>query len=275
MTSGKTLIAGIMGWPVSHSRSPALHTQWLQHYGIDGVYLPLPVRPEHCEEAIRALPKLGFRGVNLTIPHKEIAYRMVDQLDPIAAQAGAVNTIAVQADGALHGLNTDVFGFSENLRQHRCEVANKTILVYGAGGAARAVLVALQQMGARKIILCNRSQEHAEQLAAAMKAEAVPWQRRHDVLAAVDGVINTTSQGMQGQTALDVTLQALPQAAWVADIVYVPLHTPLLTAAAQRGHKTVDGLGMLLHQARVAFEAWFGVLPEVTPELYALLAKGL
>jgi shikimate dehydrogenase len=259
-------LAGVMGWPVAHSRSPLLHGWWLRRYAIDGAYVPLAVRPERLEQAIRALPALGFAGCNLTIPHKEAALRIVDRADAAARRIGAVNTIVVGADGDLSGSNTDAFGFVESLGPSWRADAGPAVVI-GAGGAARAIIVALAERGAPEIRICNRTLERAEALGSELGGRPVAWERREAALEGAALVVNTTSQGMKGEPPLDLALDRLPRTATVCDIVYVPLETPLLAAARARGNRTVDGLGMLLHQARPGFEAWFGVAPEVTPEL--------
>ncbi|OYQ35195.1 shikimate dehydrogenase [Niveispirillum lacus] len=273
MLTGKGLVAGVMGWPISHSRSPLLHGFWLRQYGIDGAYVPLAVPPDRAEQAIRALPAMGFRGCNVTIPHKEVAFRIVDRLDSSARRIGAVNTIIVAADGTLEGRNTDGFGFWENLigsASATWSVSRGPSVVLGAGGAARAVVVALLDAGAPEIRLLNRTQARAAEIAADLgdaRIKVGAWDGRD---AALDGavlLVNATSQGMTGYPPLEINLSALPLDAIVTDIVYVPLVTPLLQAAAARGNPIVDGLGMLLHQARPGFHAWFGTDPQVTDDL--------
>ncbi len=274
--SGHASLAGVMGWPVAHSLSPRLHGYWLERHNIDGAYLPLPVRPEAFADAVRALAALGFRGANLTIPHKQAALALCDSLDPAAERIGAVNTLVFK-DGNIHGRNSDAFGFIENLRQGapswRAEAAPAVVL--GAGGAARAVIVSLLDAGAREVRLCNRTPARAEALARDMSGPVawVPWEARAAALSGAGLLVNTTSLGMTGQEALDLDLDDLPTSALVADIVYSPLETDLLRRARARGHAVVDGLGMLLHQARPGFEAWFGVMPEVTPDLRAFVLK--
>jgi shikimate dehydrogenase len=266
-----------MGWPVAHSRSPALHGFWLEDYGLDGAYVPLPVRPENLPAALRALPLLGFRGCNLTLPHKEAALAVLDEIEPAARRIGAVNTVVVLPDGRLEGRNTDAFGFIENLRAARPEfaAAGGPAVVIGAGGGARAVIAALVDDGVPEIRLANRSADRAAELAGAFAGpiRLVPWRERADALAGAALLVNTTSLGMAGQPPLDLPLDALPLSAVVNDIVYVPLETPLLAAARARGNPTVDGLGMLLHQGRPGFAAWFGVRPAVTPALREAVAK--
>ena len=269
--TGKAKKAGVMGWPVGHSRSPTLHNHWLETYAIDGVYVPLPVEPETLAQALRALPVLGFAGCNLTIPHKERALDIVDTVDETARRIGAVNTVVVAADGKLSGRNTDAFGFIESLREGRPDwrASAGPSVVLGAGGAARAVLMALLDAGAPEIRLVNRTSARAERVAAELGGpiRVYGWTERSATLADATLLVNTTSLGMHGQQALDLSLDHLPNAALVNDIVYVPLETPLLAAARGRGNPVVDGLGMLLHQARPGFAAWFGVEPAVTPTL--------
>jgi shikimate dehydrogenase len=275
--SGKAKLAGVMGWPVSHSRSPRLHGFWLERYGIDGAYLPLAVRPEDLAAALAALPKLGFRGCNLTIPHKEAALPLCTSVDPMAARIGAVNTIVVGADGGLTGSNSDAFGFLENLRQGapgwRADAAPACLL--GAGGAARAVIAALLEAGAPELRLVNRTRARAEALATAFgpAVKVFDWKDAGPAQKDCGLLVNTTSLGMSGQPPLDCDLSELPGEAVVNDIVYAPLETGLLTAARARGNPVVDGLGMLLHQARPGFAAWFGVEPEVTGELRAFVLE--
>jgi shikimate dehydrogenase len=267
--TGKARKAGVMGFPVGHSRSPALHGWWLEHYGIDGAYVPMEVRPENLERALRALPVLGFAGCNLTIPHKEAALSLVDRPDPLARRIGAVNTVVVGDDGGLEGRNSDAFGFIENLRAARpaWSARNQTCVVVGAGGAARAIIVALIEDGANDIRVVNRTSARGDSLAAEFSVRPVSWSERGAALGGAGLLVNTTSLGMSGEPPLDLPLDELPRDALVNDIVYVPLETPLLAAARARGNPVVDGLGMLLHQARPGFTAWFGVVPDVTPAL--------
>ena len=273
------LLAGVMGWPIMHSRSPKLHGYWLDHYGLAGAYVPLAIKAEGLEAALRALPALGFAGCNLTIPHKEAALRIVDEASPLARRIGAVNCIVVRADGSLEGRNYDAFGFTESLRERAPDLRFDAgpAVVIGAGGASRAILAGLMDEGAPEIRLINRSPARAQALAAEFggPVRAVPWEARTQALEGASILVNTTSQGMVGEAPLDLALDALPVSALVVDIVYVPLETPLLAAARARGHRVVDGLGMLLHQARPAFEAWFGIDPKVTPELRALIEATL
>ncbi|HYC03414.1 MAG TPA: shikimate dehydrogenase [Azospirillaceae bacterium] len=277
--SGKAMVAGVMGWPVGHSRSPRLHGWWLESYGIDGTYIPLPVPPDRFEQALRALPALGLKGCNITVPHKEAALRAVDRVDPAARRIGAVNTVVVLPDGSLEGRNTDGFGFLENLREGAPEWRGEhgPAVVVGAGGAARAVIVALQDAGVPEIRLVNRTRERAEELAADLgdRITVLPWEWRAKALDGAALLVNTTTQGMAGHPALDLDLGRLPLTAIVNDIVYTPLMTPLLLEAKRRGCQVVDGIGMLLHQARPGFQAWFGLAPQVTPELRRFILEGL
>lgn len=274
--SGRARLAGVVGWPVAHSRSPRLHGYWLERYGIDGAYLPLAVKPEALAEALRGLMAASFRGVNLTIPHKEAAVGLCDELDAAARRIGAVNTLSFAA-GRVIGSNSDAFGFIENLRQGApaWRAAAGPALVLGAGGAARAAVCALIDAGAPQVRICNRTDARAERLADDFGTPAVaqPWSSRAAALRDVALLVNTTSLGMQGQPELDLDLRALPQDALVSDIVYTPLETGLLGRARARGNATVDGLGMLLHQARPGFEAWYGVAPEVTDALRAFVLE--
>jgi shikimate dehydrogenase len=267
------LLAGIMGHPVMHSRSPAIHNRWLEEHGMAGRYVLLDIAPAALGPALRALPQLNFKGVNLTIPHKVSAMALVDDITPAARKIGAINCVTVDADGRLHGSNTDGLGYIASLieAQPNWRADAGPAVVLGAGGGARAVIVALAEQGAREIRLCNRTFDRAETLAAeyGSPVKAYAWAQRHEALEGAALLVNTTSQGMSGQPPLDIALDRLPLSALVSDIVYVPLETQLLAAARARGNTTVDGLGMLLHQARYAFEAFFGTRPDVTAALRA------
>lgn len=264
--TGSSRLAGILGWPVSHSRSPRLHGFWLERYAIDGAYVPLPVRPERFEAAVRSLADLGFAGANVTIPHKEAAFALCDEVSEVARRAGSVNTLVFR-DGRIHGTSTDGFGCLESIRGQlpawSAEAGPAVIL--GAGGAVRAVAAALLDAGCPKLTLVNRTAARAEAIARDLGgpvgvATAPP-------LADAALLVNGTSLGMKGEPPLEIDLAPLPREAVVQDMVYVPLETPLLAAARARGLRAVDGLGMLLHQARPGFEAWFGVAPLVDAEL--------
>ncbi len=269
-------LAGLIGWPVAQSRSPAIHNYWMERYGLEGRYVLLPVAPGRLEAALRGLPALGFRGGNVTMPYKRAVMPLLDAVDATARRVGAVNTITVLADGTLLGTNTDAAGYLASLREAapgwRGDAGPSVVL--GAGGAARAVVAALIEAGAREIRVLNRTAAHAERLAELGGPVAVfDWANRADVLADAALLTNATSLGMTGKPALELSLGRLAPGALVSDLVYAPVETPLLAGARARGNPVVGGLGMLLHQAVPAFEAWFGVRPEVTPELHrAVLA---
>jgi shikimate dehydrogenase len=270
MISGKAKIAGVIGWPIDHSRSPRLHNYWLARHDIDAAYVPLTVPPDQLAAALHGLPALGFVGANVTIPHKEAVIPFLDAVDPAARQIGAVNTIVVQ-EGRLHGSNTDGFGFLENLKAGaptwRAEAG--PVVLIGAGGAAKAVAWALIDAGVPSLVIVNRTQARAEELAGALGATArvAPWEARAAALGDAALVVNTSALGMSGKPGLDLDLADLPATAIVHDIVYQPLETPLLAAARARGNPTVAGIGMLLHQGRPGFRAWFGVDPTVDDDL--------
>jgi shikimate dehydrogenase len=275
MSDSPFVLAGVMGWPVAHTRSPAIHNHWIARHGLKGAYVQLPVHPDRLEAALRGLPALGFAGCNVTVPHKVSAMHFMDELHPTAQRVAAINTIAVQPDGSLLGMNNDGAGYIQSLRD-----ADPTwrgdagpALVLGAGGAARAIVVALLDEGVPELRITNRTLERAQALAEAFgeRVKVVPWAQRNDAMAGVSLLVNTTTQGMHGQPSLDVALDALPAAAMVSDAIYIPMETPLLAQARLRGHRTVNGLGMLLNQARPAFKAWYGVMPEITPELRAAI----
>jgi shikimate dehydrogenase len=265
-------IAGVMGWPVAHSRSPLIHNYWISHHQLKGAYGLFTVNPNNLEAAIRGLQALGLAGCNITIPHKVNAMAYVDSVHPLAQRMGAINTIVVQSDGALHGFNHDGFGFIQSLieSQPHWKADAGPIVVIGAGGAARGIVVSLLDAGATDIRIINRTHSKAEELAHLFgtAVTAVKWQEREDALTDASLLINTTNQGMHREPALDLPLDNLPTATLVFDAVYIPTETPLLKDARLRGNTTLNGLGMLLHQARPAFHAWFGVMPEVTPALY-------
>lgn len=280
MLTGKSLIAGVIGCPVTHSLSPRLHGFWLQYYGIDGIYIPLEVAPEHLGHIIAALPKMHFRGVNITVPHKENVMHYVDYVDPVARHIGAVNTIIVEKDGSLTGKNTDSYGFIQNIKANlppSWSFEGKKAVILGAGGAARAVIAGLIEEKMSGIILLNRTKDKAEQIAEHFghTMQADDWDKRHDILAEADILVNTTVLGMEGQSMLDLRLDALKPTSLVTDIVYKPLMTPLLDAAKKRGNPVVDGLGMLLFQAEKGFELWYGKKPEVTEALRQFVLEGL
>jgi len=270
-------LAGVMGMPVFQSRSPILHNYWIRKYGLRGAYGHFPVHVENIEAAIRGLSALGIAGCNITQPHKLMAMKLMDKLSPMAERIGAINCIVVQPDGALHGFNNDGFGYIQSLKdiQPHWRADAGPITVLGCGGGARAVVISLLDEGAQEIRLINRTRAKAEELSAVNSAvvKVFDWSERHAALDGAAMLVNTTNQGMYGQPALDIQLDALPKSALVSDLIYIPLETPLLAAARARGNVTTNGLGMLLNQAIPAFEAWFGVKPEITDELrQAILA---
>ncbi|MCG8510715.1 MAG: shikimate dehydrogenase [Rhodospirillales bacterium] len=279
MISGKARVAAIIGWPVGHSLSPRLHGFWLEKYEIDGAYVPLAIHPDNFETAFRSLAALGFAGTNVTLPHKEQALACVDVADDEARRIGAANTITVREDGSLHGGNSDAFGFRENLIAELPGWDPKAApaVVVGAGGSARAICVALMDLGVPEIRLVNRTASRAESLARDLGGpfSMIPWENRAAVLDGAGLLVNTTAMGMSGNPPLDLDLGGLPPEAVVTDIVYTPLETPLLAAARNRGNPVVDGMGMLLHQGRPGFAKWFGVEPEVTEDLRAFVLAGL
>jgi shikimate dehydrogenase len=264
-------IAGLLGWPVAHSRSPVIHNHWLQKYGIPGRYLLFGVPPERLEAAVRGLSALGLRGCNVTTPHKQAIFPLLDRVDSLARTIGAVNTVVVERDGSLTGFNNDGNGFIQSLRDAdpTWSPGSGPILVLGAGGASRAVVASLAAQGAKDIRVTNRTREKAQQIADAVGpvVTVVPWEQRTDALDGIAMLANATSLGMTGKGALDMPLDRLPRHALVGDLIYIPPETALLAAARARGNTTVNGLGLLLNQARPAFNAWFGVMPEITPEL--------
>lgn len=273
--------AFVVGHPIAHSRSPLIHGHWLTRYGIAGSYERIDVPPDRFEAFFRGLAAAGFAGGNVTIPHKEAAFRLADTLTPRATKIGAVNTLVVDDDGSIHGDNTDAPGFIAHLEQTLgtgwLERSNGTAIVLGAGGAARAVVAGLAECGMSRIRIANRTPERARALVEIepQRVDVLDWVALPEALSEARLLVNTTSLGMTGHPPLDIDLRPLPNGAAVADIVYVPLETPLLAAARARGLATVDGLGMLLHQAVPGFSDWFGVRPEVTPELRALVVADL
>ncbi len=266
--------AFVVGYPISHSRSPLIHGYWLRRLGIEGSYERIPVAPADFDAFATTLDQQGFIGGNVTVPHKEEAFRLASVDDPVARDLHAVNTLWLEA-GVLKGANTDVAGFLANLDQEAPAWSDdlRHAVVLGAGGASRAVLYGLLQRGAGKISLANRTSERAEALARHFgpRVQPLAWDEVGQALKGADLLVNTTSLGMKGQPPLDLDLAPLPKTALVTDIVYVPLETPLLARARALGLRTVDGLGMLLHQAVPGFERWFGARPQVTSELRVLI----
>ncbi len=280
--TGSALLAGVMGWPIDHSLSPRLHFYWLERYKIDGAYVPLAVRPEDFAQALAALPKLGFAGVNVTVPHKQAALDLADSADETAQRVGAANTLVFAEDGRIEAFNTDGYGFIENLREGAdlSALTKGPAVVLGAGGAARSVVAALLDAGAPQVRVVNRTMSRAETLVSDLcggaggEIVALGWDERADALAGAAIVVNTTVLGMAGAEPLELDLRRLPSSAMVNDLVYAPLETDLLRRAGRRGNRTLDGLGMLLHQARPGFLAWFGIEPEVTRDLRRFVLAG-
>ena len=271
------LRACVIGWPVEHSRSPLIHRYWLKQYGIDGAYEKEAVEPKDLAQFLGALKAHGYVGANVTLPHKEEALRLAAVADEAARTIGAANTLWLDAAGRLNASNTDAYGFVTNLNDEAPDwnEGRRPVTVLGAGGAARAILHGLLAEGASHIRLANRSRIRAEALANAFGPAVVDWQERNRALSGCGLLVNATSLGMSGKEPLELDLASLPTDAVVADIVYSPLQTELLAAARARGNRTVDGLGMLLHQAVPGFERWFGVRPDVTPALRAHVAASL
>lgn len=271
------LLAGVMGWPVMHSRSPMMHNYWFKQHGLAGTYVPLAIPPERLAGALRGLHPLGFAGCNVTIPHKQQAMKIVDEVDTLATAIGAISCVVVRSDGSLAGTNNDCYGFIQSVKaeQPGWRADAGPIVVIGAGGGSRAVCYGLAREGAKEIRLVNRTLVRAQEIAAQFGSpiKALPWEQRHDALEGAAMVVNTTSMGMVGQPALDIRLDKLGKSALAADIVYIPLETPFLAAARKRGNRTMNGLGMLLNQGRPAWKVWFGIEPEVTPELRAMVEK--
>ncbi len=273
------ILAGVMGWPVMHSRSPLMHNYWIRQQGLNGTYVPLAIEPAGLAAALRALHPLGFAGCNLTIPHKQEAMAIVDEVDDVARKIGAISCVVVRPDGSLFGTNNDWRGFIGNIKEQQPAWRGDAgpVTVIGGGGGARAICYGLLQEGAREIRLVNRTAAQAEAIAAELGGPitVLAWADRHAALEGVAMAVNTTSQGMVGMAALDLRLDRLPAEALVADIIYTPLETPLLAAARQRGNATVNGLGMLLHQGPPAWKLWFGIEPEVTAELREIMERSI
>jgi shikimate dehydrogenase len=266
--------ACVVGWPIEHSRSPLIHGHWLKRYGVDGTYERAPVPPEGIGAFLRDLAKHGFAGANVTVPHKEAALAAARHADDVARSIGAANTLWLE-DGVLHATNTDTYGFLRNLDDLApgWELPGGVAVVLGAGGAARSILRGLIGRGFAEIRLVNRTSERADELARffGRLVRPIAWGSREEALVNGALLVNTTTLGMKGAPPLHIDLTALRDDAVVNDIVYVPLETPLLRRARERGLRAVDGLGMLLHQAVPGFEKWFGIRPEVTPELRELI----
>jgi shikimate dehydrogenase len=258
-----------------------LHNYWFEKHGLAGSYVPLAIPPEGLKDALRALPSLLFAGCNLTIPHKQEAFKIVDEVDDTAKKIGAISCVIVRPDGTLAGTNNDWYGFIHNILEFMPDWRADAgpVAVMGAGGGARAVIYGLMHRGAKQILLCNRTKSRAETLAKEFGGPitVAPWEERHNCLDGCAMLVNATSQGMigHGQAPLDLKLDKLPKSALVSDIIYIPRETPLIQMARERGHRTVTGLGMLLHQGIPAWKAWFGIEPKVTAELRAKIEATL
>ncbi|UYP67727.1 shikimate dehydrogenase [Thalassobacter stenotrophicus] len=267
----KVMLAGVIGQPIAHSRSPHLHGHWLKRYGISGHYIPMEVAQSDLKSVLETLPKMGFQGVNVTLPHKEAVLELADSVTDRAALIGAANTLTFTADGRIQADNTDGVGFLANIQDYVPEWSAKSgpCVVFGAGGASRAIIAALSQAGAPLIRVTNRTRARSDALKDhfGAKIEVVDWVQAGNVLDDASLLVNTTSLGMQGKSALRVPLDGLRPETVVTDIVYTPLETELLRTAKAAGCRTVDGLGMLLHQAAPGFERWFGTAPEVDVDL--------
>jgi shikimate dehydrogenase len=277
MREQKIPLAGVIGHPIAHSRSPQLHGHWLRKYAIKGHYVPMDIAPQDLESTIQMLPKMGFVGLNVTLPHKEAVLELADLVTDRAKLIGAANTLIFRKDGKIHADNTDGYGFMQNLLQSapKWNPQAGPAIVLGAGGAARAVLASFIDIGVPEILLTNRTRERAEQLKADFgdKITVVDWVQAGNAMEGVNAVINTTSLGMVGKPEMRVPLDALAPGMLVSDLVYTPLQTKLLRAATDAGATAVDGLGMLLHQAAPGFECWFKVKPEVDDELRAVVLR--
>ncbi len=267
MSEDKIPLAGVIGSPISHSKSPQIHMHWLKVNGLRGHYIPMDVNTDNLERVLRTLPDIGFVGVNITIPHKEKVLEIADLVTDRATLIGAANTLIFRKDGNIHADNTDGYGFINNLRQNApdWDATAGPAAILGAGGAARAVITSLLDVGVPEILISNRTKVRAEALRTEFgkRLKVVDWVQAGNILEEAATVVNTTSLGMLGKPALRVPLDGLQKGALVTDLVYAPLKTQLLIEAEEMGCVTVDGLGMLLHQAVPAFERWFGVRPEV------------
>lgn len=267
MTLEKIPLAGVIGSPIAHSRSPQVHGYWLRTLGIRGFYVPMDVAREDLETVIRTLPRAGFVGANVTVPHKEAVMSIADKITDRATLIGAANTLIFREDGSIHADNTDGYGFIENLRTGApdWDARMGPAVVLGAGGAARAVIASLADAGVPEIMLTNRTRVRAERLKDdfGQRVRVIDWVQAGNVLEEASLIVNTTSLGMQGQPDLRIPLDGLRRGQFVTDLVYNPLKTKLLQEAETAGCVTVDGLGMLLHQAVPGFERWFGMRPVV------------
>jgi len=280
MINGSTVLAGVIGWPIKYSQSPRLHNKWLSITGINGVYIPLNIHPSNLKESLKVLPKIGFSGVNVTLPHKERVLNYLDIIDPLAKRIGAVNTIRFGKNSEIIGTNTDGFGFLQNLFQYAptWNTPKSEVALLGAGGASRAILTSLVDEKVSQIRLINRTISRAERLANDVGGpiEVFSWKNIRKTIEGCDLLINATSLGMKGQPDFAFPMDSLAKRAVVTDIVYTPLVTPFLKEAQKFGFKTIDGLGMLLHQGRPGFNLWFGkTAPLVDKELRTYMLEAL
>lgn len=277
MNTSTIPVAAVIGHPVNHSRSPRMHNFWLAHFGLEGYYIPLDIDPKKFERSIRNLPELGLIGANITIPYKEKVLKIADKISDRAALVGAANTLTFLQNGVIYADNTDGYGFLQNIKSKYKDWSARDgiTVVFGAGGASRAILAALIEDGASDIILANRTRSRADQLRSELgaKIKVVEWMKIQNYLSEASTIINTTSLGMVGKTDLPIPLNALKKNTLVTDIVYTPIETHLLATAAKMGCRTVDGLGMLIHQAIPGFERWFGIKPGDSQALRELLIK--
>ena len=277
MNTSTIPVAAVIGHPVNHSRSPRMHNFWLAHFGLEGYYIPLDIDPKKFERSIRNLPELGLVGANITIPYKEKVLKIADKISDRAALVGAANTLTFLSNGGIYADNTDGYGFLQNIKSKYKDWSARDgiTVVFGAGGASRAILAALIEDGASDIILANRTRSRADQLRSdfGAKIKVVEWMKIQNYLSEASTIINTTSLGMVGKTDLPIPLNALKKNTLVTDIVYTPIETHLLATAAKMGCRTVDGLGMLIHQAIPGFERWFGIRPGDSQGLRELLIK--
>lgn len=270
-------LAGVIGYPISHSKSPRMHRHWLRRHGLLGDYVPLHVHEDSLEQVLRTMPKMGFVGANVTIPHKTHVLNFADQISDRATLIGAANTLIFKDDGKIYADNTDGYGFMANLKQGAPDWNPRSgpAAIFGAGGAARAIIVALADAGVPEILLSNRTRPKAEALRAEFGAriKVVDWVQAGNMLDEATTVINTTSLGMVGAPVFRVPLDGLRPDMVVTDIVYTPLRTRLLQEAERAGCTVVDGLGMLLHQGVPGFERWFGIRPEVDEDLRQVMLR--
>lgn len=266
----------VIGHPINHSKSPIIHRYWIERYKMQGKYEAFDITPANLNARVTALVDAGYTGFNITLPHKEAMFYLCAEVDDVAHAVGAVNTVMIK-EGLLYGTNTDVFGFTENIKSNAPEFDFKAgkAVVLGAGGAARAVIKGLIDEGVPSIVLLNRTKERAQRLLEtatnASLITVMDWEHRDTVLKAANILVNTTSLGMDGKDQLDIDLSQLPEHTLVNDIVYTPLHTALLSKAEARGNPIVTGIGMLLHQARPAFQQWFGIMPDVDVPLETMV----